>query len=117
LPIYGGILIFIAMASLGLPGLSGFIAEFMVVRGALPVFTIATAVSMLGLLFTGVYVLKALNKVLQGPLNPEWRGNLAEISPREVLVVAPLMVLSLWLGIWPGWLIKVINDAVLHFFS
>src|SRR4030042_2421026 len=51
-PVYGGILIFTSMASLGLPGLGCFISEFLVIRGSWPIFTFYTALSMLGLLFT-----------------------------------------------------------------
>ena len=57
-PVYGGILIFTSMASLGLPGLNGFVSEFMVVRGAWPVFTTITAIAMFGLLITGAYILE-----------------------------------------------------------
>src|SRR3989304_1903171 len=49
-PVYGGILIFTSLASLGLPGLNGFVSEFMIVRGAWPVFTLITTIAMLGLL-------------------------------------------------------------------
>ncbi len=115
-PVYGGILIFTAMGSLGLPGLGGFISEFMVVRGVLPVFTAATALSMIGLFFTGAYILKALKMVLHGPLNEHWRGHMSEINTREVLVIAPLMVLMLVLGIWPSWLLEMINRAVMMWF-
>ncbi len=80
LPIYGAILIFTAMGSLGLPGLGGFVSEFLVVRGAWPVFTLATALSMIGLFFTGAYMLKALKQVLHGPLNEHWQGTIAEIN-------------------------------------
>ena len=66
LPVYGSMLNFTAMASLGLPGLRGFVSEFLVVRGAWPVFTLATALSMIGLFFTGAYILKALKQVIQG---------------------------------------------------
>ena len=116
LPAYGGILIFTAMASLGLPGLGGFISEFLVVRGAWPVFTLATALSMVGLLFTGVYVLKAIKKVLHGPLNERWSGHLKEINAREAVVIAPLMALSLVIGLWPAWILDVINRAVSMWF-
>ncbi len=111
-PVYGGILIFTAMGSLGLPGLGGFISEFLVVRGAWPIFTLYTALGMIGLLFTGAYILKALKMVLHGPLNEHWRGHLTEINAREVFVIAPLMVLMLWIGVWPGWILDVINRAV-----
>jgi len=116
LPVYGSILIFTSMASLGLPGLSGFVSEFMVVRGAWPVFMAITAVSMLGVLFTGVYVLKALKLVLQGPLNVQWKGRLRDISAREIAVIAPLMILSLVIGLWPSWIVNVINQTVMAWF-
>jgi NADH-quinone oxidoreductase subunit M len=112
LPVYGSILIFTSMASLGLPGLNGFISEFLVVRGAWPILTVATALSMIGLFFTGAYTLKALYKMLHGPLNPHWTGRLGEINLREIFVIAPLMVLILVIGIWPAWILNVINRAV-----
>ena len=115
-PIYGGILIFTSMASLGLPGMAGFVAEFQVVRGAWPVLTAWTAISMIGLLMTGAYILKGIKKVLHGPLNEHWVGHLAEISVREIIVMAPLMVLIVVIGIWPMWIMDVVNKAVAMLF-
>lgn len=113
LPVYGSILLFISMASLGLPGLNGFVSEFMIVRGTWPIFTAFTAISMLGLLFTGVYVLKALKLVLHGPLNEQWAGKINDISLREIFVISPLILLILSIGIWPSWIVDVINRAVM----
>ncbi|HEY5901722.1 MAG TPA: NADH-quinone oxidoreductase subunit M [Anaerolineales bacterium] len=118
-PVYGGILIFTSMASLGLPGLNGFISEFLVVRGSWPILTIYTAISMLGLLMTGAYILKGIKKVLHGPLNEKWahgEHRLTEINTREIIVMAPLMVLILVIGIWPAWILDVINKAVMVLF-
>ena len=118
-PIYGGILIFTSMASLGLPGLNGFVSEFLVVRGSFPLLTPYTAISMLGLLFTGAYILKGISKVLHGPLNEHWahgEHKLTEINTREIIVMAPLMALILVIGIWPSWILDVINKAVMHLF-
>ncbi len=116
LPVYGSILVFTAMASLGLPGLGGFISEVLVVRGAWPVFPLATALSTIGLFFTGAYVLKSLRLALHGPLNERWLGKLSEINPRELVVITPLMVLLLVIGIWPAWLLGLINRAVSMWF-
>ncbi|MGB6420457.1 MAG: NADH-quinone oxidoreductase subunit M [Anaerolineales bacterium] len=113
IPVYGGILIFTSMASLGLPGLNGFISEFLVVRGAWPVFTIYTALAMIGLFFTGAYILKGIKMTLHGPLNTRWVGRLTEINGRELLVIIPLMILMLWIGVWPAWILGVINKAVM----
>jgi NADH-quinone oxidoreductase subunit M len=118
-PVYGGILIFMSMASLGLPGLNGFVSEFLVVRGAWPILTVYTAISMLGLLFTGAYILKGIKNVLHGPLNEHWahgEHKLTEINTREIIVVAPLMALILIIGIWPAWILDVINKAMMMLF-
>jgi NADH-quinone oxidoreductase subunit M len=116
IPVYGGILIFTSMASLGLPGLNGFISEFLIVRGSWPVFTAFTALAMIGLLFTGAYILKGIKQVLHGPLNEKWVGHLPEINVREIFVIAPLMILMLWIGVWPNWILDVINWAVMTLF-
>jgi NADH-quinone oxidoreductase subunit M len=116
LPLYGGILLFTAMGSLGLPGLGGFVSEFLVVRGAWPIFTAATAFSMIGLFFTGAYILKALKMVLHGPLNEKWKGHLPEIRWDEIAVIAPLMILMLVSGIWPAWILEMINKAATAIF-
>lgn len=116
-PVFGGLLIFSSMASLGLPGLNGFVSEFLVVRGAWPVFTVYTALSMIGLFFTGAYILKGISKTLHGPLNEKWKGHISEINRRELLVLAPLVALMLLLGFWPAWLLNVINQAVVTFFG
>ncbi|MFN8401822.1 MAG: NADH-quinone oxidoreductase subunit M [Anaerolineales bacterium] len=118
-PIYGGILIFTSMASLGLPGLNGFVSEFMIVRGSYQPLTIYTAIAMLGLLFTGAYILKGIKKVLHGPMNEHWahgEHKLTEINLREILVMVPLMALMLFTGIWPMWILNIINKAVTALF-
>jgi NADH-quinone oxidoreductase subunit M len=112
IPVYGGILIFTAMASLGLPGLNGFISEFLVVRGSWPIFSLFTALAMFGLLMTGAYILKSLKMVLHGPLNDHWVGHLSEINAREIFVITPLMILILLIGVWPSWILDLINRAV-----
>jgi NADH-quinone oxidoreductase subunit M len=117
IPIYGGILIFTSMASLGLPGLNGFVSEFLVVRGSWPVFTLFTALSTIGLFFTGAYVLKGIAGLLHGPMNQRWVGHVTEINAREVFVIAPLMVLMLAIGVWPAWILDVINRAVTALFG
>jgi NADH-quinone oxidoreductase subunit M len=111
-PIYGGIFIFTSMASLGLPGLNGFVGEFLVVRGSWPVYTGLTIISMIGLLFTGSYILKGIRATLHGPFNLKWKDYQLEIELREVIAIAPLMVLMLLTGVLPNWILPIINDSV-----
>lgn len=116
MPFFGGILIFTSMASLGLPGLNGFVGEFMIVRGTWGIFSVVVALSMLGLLMTGAYILKGIGETLHGPIKDEWR-NLKDMTLREHIVIWPLMVLMLSLGVWPMWLLAIINDTVTRIFS
>ncbi|GAB4482069.1 MAG: NADH-quinone oxidoreductase subunit M [Anaerolineae bacterium] len=118
-PVYGGIMMFSAMGSLGLPGLAGFVSEFMVVRGVWPVspfMTLMIALSLIGLLFTGAYILKSIWRVLYGPLNNDAvamaHGASLEINTREVIAMAPLLVLMLAVGLYPAWIVGVINATV-----
>lgn len=124
IPIYGGILVFMSMASLGLPGLNGFVGEYLVVAGAFPVkgFEVYILISMVGLLITGAYILKGLQKVLHGPVNPEWEHyhehhHSLEITARELLAVVPLMILIVVTGVYPNWILPVINDSVSAMFA
>ena len=111
-PVYGGTLVFTAMASLGLPGLNSFVSEFLIVRGSWPVLPFFTALSLLGVLFAGAYILKGIKQVLFGPPNKEWHP-LADLTPRELLVIGPLMFLMLLLGVWPLTLLDVIHKSML----
>lgn len=115
-PAYGGVLLFCTLASLGLPGLNGFVSEFMVFRGTWPVFTLVTALATLGLVFTAAYLLWTIQKVLLGPLNERWL-DLKEISLREAVAVAPLMALMLLIGVWPSWIVNIFNATVMRLFG
>ena len=105
------------MGSLGLPGLAGFVSEFQVEAGAWWIFPVWVALAMIGLLLTGAYILKGIRAVLHGPLNEHWVGHHLEIEPREVLALAPLVVLMLVTGVWPNWIMPVINQTVARLFG
>ncbi|MFZ1397849.1 MAG: NADH-quinone oxidoreductase subunit M [Candidatus Promineifilaceae bacterium] len=115
MPVFGTILIFTSMASLGLPGLNGFVSEFMIVRGTWSFFTVQLAISMVGLLMTGAYILKGIGETLHGPVKAKWRS-LPDMTLREHLVIWPLMALMLSLGIWPQWILVFINDTITKLF-
>jgi NADH-quinone oxidoreductase subunit M len=88
------------LASLGLPGLSGFISEFMSLLGTYAVFKLITIVSVLGIVITAGYFLYMLQRVLMGPLNEKWVG-LFDINKRELLTLVPLMIIIILIGIYP----------------
>ncbi len=116
-PVMGAILLFTSFASLGLPGLNGFVSEFLIVRGSWPVFTGLTAIAMIGLLFTGGYILKGIRAVLHGPFNLRWRNYDLELTPAELLGMIPLMFLMLLTGVYPNWILPTINATVTTLFA
>ena len=116
-PIMGAILLFTSFASLGLPGLNGFVSEFLIVRGSWPVFTALTAIAMIGLFFTGGYILKGIRAVLHGPFNLRWRDYSLELTPAELLGMAPLIALMLLTGVYPNWILPLINTTVSSIFA
>ena len=122
IPVYSAVFVFTSMASLGLPGLNGFTSEWLVVSGAFPIFPVLMLLSMLGLLMTGAYILKGIQKVLHGPANPEWieyhnHQHSLEINVREFVAIAPLLVLMLVTGLYPNWILRVIDSSVTDMFT
>ena len=98
-----------AFASLGLPGLSGFIAEFQIFTGSIAATPVA-AVALVGILVTAALFLRALQRIFTG----ETRGRsvgLADLRPTETWSVAPLLLLSLLIGVLPRPLLDVIEPA------
>ena len=116
-PVMGAILLFTSFASLGLPGLNGFVSEFLIVRGSFPVYTALTAIAMIGLLFTGGYILKGIRAVLHGPFNLRWKDTQLELTRAELLGIAPLLLLMLLTGVYPNWILPTINATVSSVFA
>ena len=71
-PVFCGLMGIALFSSLGLPGLNGFVGEFLIFKGAFPLATWATSVSVLGLLFTAIFFLTILQRVFYGPVNERW---------------------------------------------
>jgi NADH-quinone oxidoreductase subunit M len=110
-PIYAGILGISMFSSLGLPGLNGFVGEFLVFKGAFPIVTLVTSLATIGLVVTAVFLIGMMQKVCFGPLNAKWAG-LPDMTGREIVIGAVLMFFMFWIGIYPSPLINASNTAV-----
>lgn len=99
-PIFAGLTGIALFSSLGLPGLNGFIGEFLIFRGVFGLVPWAAAVACLGLLATAVFLLTFYLKVFHGP-QKSGAPAFADLSGREILSVAPLIVLMFLLGVFP----------------
>ncbi len=102
IPVYTGIMVLFSMASLGLPGMSGFVSEFMIFVGAFGALNkVLVGISVLGVVLGATYILRMVQRIFLGEFDMARWGGLTEISFREIVSVAPLAVLTLAIGVYP----------------
>ena len=112
-PVFCGLMGIALFSSLGLPGLNGFVGEFLIFKGAFPLATWATALSVIGLLVTAVFILTVIQRVFNGPLNAKWRA-FGDLTLSERLIVLPAIILMFVLGIYPQLAIGAVNATVVE---
>jgi NADH-quinone oxidoreductase subunit M len=112
-PVFTGLMGIAIFSSLGLPGLNGFIGEFLIFKGSFPLVSWATSISVLGLLATALFMLGILQRVFSGPLNEKWAA-FPDLSTRERLALVPAIGLMFVLGLYPQLVLGVINRTVVQ---
>jgi len=110
-PILAGTLVFASFASAGLPGMSGFIGEFMVILGSFQAFTWYAAIAGLAVVLTAGYLLWMLRRVVFGELNAE-RIGMPEMTFTEAVAVAPLCIATVLVGVFPQTVAGVMEASV-----
>jgi NADH-quinone oxidoreductase subunit M len=100
-------------SSLGLPGLNGFIGEFLIFKGSFAIAASFTAVAVVGLLFTAVVFVRAMQSLFSGPL-VETDVAFAELRPNEKWVIIPVTLLMFAIGIAPQFLFNIFNSTVVQ---
>ena len=116
MPIYAGFFLFMIFASIGLPGLNGFVGEFLVLIGSYTTLPALAIVAATGVILAAIYLLWAYERVFTGLPDKEENAVLTDLTAREISLVAPLAVLVLVLGLYPGILLDKIapsTEAVL----
>jgi len=109
-PRFGGTGLFFALASMGLPGLGDFVGEFMILLGVYQKSRILTAVAAVGILASTFYALKFVQYVFHGPNNHGW--TLPDLGLREAIIFTPMIVILLWLGLYPQLVFDTFNPAM-----
>ncbi|MRR30656.1 Fe-S-binding domain-containing protein, partial [bacterium] len=115
-PALAAVSLVVSLSSMGLPGLNGFVGEFTILVGSFgssvyqsPWFA---GVAALGVILAAVYMLKMFEKLFLGPVMHEENRKLLDLNAREVLVLAPLLVVIFWIGIYPQPFFNLINPTV-----
>ena len=112
-PVLCGLMGIALFSSLGLPGLNGFVGEFLIFRGVFPLAWVAATVSVLGLLVTAAVILTIIQKVFTGPVPEKW-ATFPDLHTGERLALAPAIGLMLLLGLVPQLVVDSVNPTVLN---
>jgi NADH-quinone oxidoreductase subunit M len=101
MPIYALFLVIAVLSSAALPGLNGFIGEYLILKGAFDANRALAVVGVLGVIFGSIYLLMATRKVLFGPITKQANRDLSDLSPREIALMLPIVVFIFWIGVAP----------------
>ena len=112
-PLFCGWMSVAMFSSLGLPGLNGFIGEFLIFKGSFAIAASFTAVAVIGLLFTAIVFMRVMQSLFSGPL-VETSVAFAELRPNEKWVIIPATLLMFAIGIAPQFLFNIFNSTVVQ---
>jgi len=112
-PVLAGLMGIVLFSSLGLPGLNGFVGEFLIFRGVFPLAWVAATVSILGLLVTAAVILTVIQKVFTGPV-PEHCAGFPDLHHGECLAMIPVIGLMLIIGLVPQLIVGSVNPTVIN---
>ena len=110
-PVFSLVLTVVALSSIGLPGLNGFVGEFLVLLGSFAAYPWATGIATTGVIFAAAYLLWALQRMIFNRLDNPENEKLTDLTRRELAVLLPLLVGIVWLGLYPGPVLRRMEPA------
>ncbi len=110
-PVLAGLFLISGLAGLSLPGLSTFVSEFLVLIGTFSRYKLPAILATAGIILAAIYILWMYQRTMGGPVRDQVAG-MKDLRPRELLAVAPLIVLLIGVGVYPKPVLDIINPAV-----
>jgi NADH-quinone oxidoreductase subunit M len=114
IPAFSAVFLVVSLSSLGLPGLNGFVGEFLILVGAFQVNRLVAVLATTGIIFAAVYMLWMFQRVIFGHLTHEENKGLGDLSGREIAVLLPILVLIVWIGVYPKPFLRTTQASVAH---
>jgi NADH-quinone oxidoreductase subunit M len=112
LPVYAAVFLVVTLSSIGLPGLNGFIGEFMILMGVFPVNGVWTAIAATGIVLGAGYMLWLYQRTMFGKLDNPANESLKDLTLREFAVFLPLLLLAFGIGLYPKPFLAVLDKPV-----
>jgi NADH-quinone oxidoreductase subunit M len=117
MPVYAIFFVLAVLSSVGLPGLNGFIGEFLILAGTFRAAPTAAVLAASGVILAAIYLLWLVQKVFFGPITNEENRNVPDIAWNEVAALVPLVVFMVWIGVHPNTFLKKMEPSVKHLVS
>jgi NADH-quinone oxidoreductase subunit M len=111
-PVLAGTFLIAGLSSLALPGLNGFVSEFLVLLGTYTRYPALGVIATFGIILAALYILIAYQRTMQGPITVEANRTLPDLDLREKVVIAPVLVLIVALGLFPAPVLRIIDPVV-----
>jgi NADH-quinone oxidoreductase subunit M len=112
MPVYAAAFLFVTLSSIGLPGLNGFVGEFLVLLGTFGVNSTYAAFAATGVILSAVYMLWMFQRVIWGEISNPQNESLMDISGRERLTLLPLLILIVWMGVYSNHFLRPMDSSV-----
>ena len=102
MPVFAAIFMIVSLSSIGLPGLNGFVGEFLILLGTFKTNIVYATLAATGVIFAACYMLWMFQRVMFGEVTHEENKKLKDLSWREIAIFAPLILFIVWIGVYPG---------------
>ncbi|MBI3538050.1 MAG: Fe-S-binding domain-containing protein, partial [Chloroflexi bacterium] len=114
MPIYAAFFLLVMFSSVGLPGLNGFVGEFLILTGAFRANAWYAAFAASGVVLSAIYLLWMYQRVMHGPITNDANKTLNDLSVREIILLAALVVFIIWIGVYPATFLEPIQASVMN---
>ncbi len=112
MPVYATFFVIAMLSSVGLPGLNGFVGEFLILAGTFQTYPVYAVIAAIGVILAAIYLLWLIQKVFYGPITNEENTKVHDIAWHEVAALVPLVVLMVWIGVHPSTFLRRMSPSV-----
>jgi len=117
MPVFATFFMIVTLSSIGLPGLNGFVGEFLILIGTFKSNVVYAVFAATGVIFAAVYMLWMFQRVMFGEITKEENRNLKDLSLREIGVLVPILIFIFWIGLYPKTFLGKTEASVQHFLN